>query len=134
VRRFVNDDPPEALVSKVADTFRKTKGDLREVVRTLVTAPEFYATEYRGAKVKTPLVFVVSGVRATGREMREPRQMLNALQQLGMAPYMCQPPTGYDDTADPWVSAGALVTRMNIAQQLAPAQASRIGGPDFQRY
>ena len=134
VRRFVNDEPPAALVDKVAATFTKTKGDLREVVRTLVTAPEFYAAEHRNAKVKTPLGFVVSGVRATGREVRDPRPMLNALQQLGMAPYMCQPPTGYDDTAETWVSAGALVTRMNIAQQLAPQRAAEIGGPEFQRH
>jgi uncharacterized protein (DUF1800 family) len=134
VRRFVNDEPPAALVDKVAATFTKTKGDLREVVRTLVTAPEFYAAEHRNAKVKTPLEFVVSGARATGREARDLRPMLNALQQLGMAPYMCQPPTGYDDTADTWVSAGALVTRMNIAQQLAPQRAAEIGGPEFQRH
>jgi len=134
VRRFVNDEPPAALVDKVAATFTKTKGDLREVVRTLVTAPEFYAAEHRNAKVKTPLEFVVSGVRTTGREARDARPMLNALQQLGMAPYMCQPPTGYDDTAETWVSAGALVTRMNIAQQLAPQRAAEIGGPEFQRH
>ncbi len=134
VRRFVNDEPPAALVDKVAATFTKTNGNLREVVRTLVTAPEFYALEHRNAKVKTPLQFVVSGVRATGREVRDPRPMLNALQQLGMAPYQCQPPTGYDDTAETWVSAGALVTRMNIAQQLAPQRAAEIGGPEFQRH
>ncbi|HVG73207.1 MAG TPA: DUF1800 domain-containing protein [Vicinamibacterales bacterium] len=134
VRRFVNDEPPAALIDKVAATFTKTKGNLREVVRTLVTAPEFYAAEHRNAKVKTPLAFVVSGVRATGRDVRDPRPMLNALQQLGMAPYMCQPPTGYDDTAETWVSAGALVTRMNIAQQLAPQRAAEIGGPAFQRH
>jgi uncharacterized protein (DUF1800 family) len=134
VRRFVNDEPPAALVDKVADSFTKTKGNLREVVRTLVTAAEFYAPEHRNAKVKTPLLFVVSSVRATGREVREPRQLLSALQQLGMAPYQCQPPTGYDDTAETWVSAGALVTRMNIAQQLTPQRAAQIGGPDFQRH
>ena len=133
VRRFVSDEPPPALVNKVAETFTRTKGNLREVVRTLVTSPEFYAVEYRGVKVKTPLEFVVSGVRATDREVREPRQLLQALQQLGMGPYQCQPPTGYDDTAETWVSAGALVTRMNIAQQLAPQRAAQIGGPDFQR-
>jgi uncharacterized protein (DUF1800 family) len=65
--------------------------------------------------------------------VREPRQLLQALQQLGMGPYQCQPPTGYDDTAETWVSAGALVTRMNIAQQLTPQRAAQIGGPDFQR-
>ncbi len=133
VRRFVNDDPPPALVDKVAAAFSRTDGDLREVVRTLVTAPEFYAVEHRGAKVKTPLEFVVSAVRATGREVRQPRQLLTALQQLGMAPYMCQPPTGYDNEAAAWVSAGALVSRMNLAQQIAGAQAAVIGGPAFQR-
>ena len=134
VRRFVNDDPPSALVDKVAATFTRTKGNLREVVRTLVTSPEFYATANRGVKVKTPLEFVISGVRATGRDVPDARPLLNALQQLGMAPYMCQPPTGYDDTAETWISAGALVTRMNIAQQLAPARAAQIGGPEFQRH
>ena len=54
--------------------------------------------------------------------------------EMGMPLYMCQPPTGYDDTADTWVSAGALVARMNIAQQIAgPQKAASIGGPEFQR-
>jgi uncharacterized protein (DUF1800 family) len=53
---------------------------------------------------------------------------------MGMQPYMCQPPTGYDDTADTWVSAGALVARMNVAQQIAGRdKAAAIGGPEFQR-
>ena len=59
---------------------------------------------------------------------------MQALRELGMPLYMCQPPTGYDDTADTWVSAGALVARMNIAQRLAgPDKAAGIGGPEFQR-
>ncbi len=94
------------------------------MVRTLVTAPEFYAPEHRSAKVKTPLEFVVSACGRRAARCGTPRQMLSALQQLGMAPYQCQPPTGYDDTAETWVSAGALVTRMNIAQQLAPQRAA----------
>jgi uncharacterized protein (DUF1800 family) len=132
-RRFVSDNPPEALVARVAARFTATKGDLRETVRAVVTSPEFFAAEYRGAKTKTPLEFVVSAVRTTGRDVRQPRQMINALQQLGMMPYMAQPPTGYDDEAETWVSAGALVTRMNIAQQLAGPQAAAIGGPAFQK-
>jgi uncharacterized protein (DUF1800 family) len=133
VRRFVSDTPPEALVARVAARFTETRGDLREVVRTVITSPEFFAAEHRGSKIKTPLEFVISAVRATGRDVRQPRPLLQGLQQLGMAPYMSQPPTGYDDSADAWMSAGALVTRMNIAQQIAPAQAARLGGPDFQR-
>jgi uncharacterized protein (DUF1800 family) len=133
VQRFVSDNPPEALVARVAARFTATSGDLREVVRAVVTSPEFFAAQHRGAKAKTPLEFVASAVRATGREPRQPRALLTALQQLGMMPYMSEPPTGYDDTAESWISAGALVTRMNIAQQLAPAQAASIGGPEFQR-
>ena len=134
VRRFVSDHPPEALVARVAARFTETGGDLREIVRAVITSPEFFAAEHRATKTKTPIEFVVSAVRATGRDIREPRPVVNALQQLGMMPYMCQPPTGYDDAPETWISAGALVTRVNIAQRLAPDdQAARIGGPEFQR-
>ena len=133
-QRFVSDDPPEALVARVAKRFTETSGDLREVMKTLITSPEFFAPQARGAKVKTPIDFVASAYRATGRDLSEPRPMLRALQQLGQMPYNCQPPTGYDDTADAWINAGALVARMNIAQQIAgPQDAARIGGPEFQR-
>jgi uncharacterized protein (DUF1800 family) len=132
-RRFVSDDPPEALIGRTAARFRETGGDLREVVRTVITSPEFFAMEARRAKVKTPLEFVASAMRATGREVSDARPLLQGLRQLGMMPYMCEPPTGYDDEAEAWISAGALVTRMNIARQIARADAATIGGPDFQR-
>jgi uncharacterized protein (DUF1800 family) len=133
-QRFVSDTPPDALVARVAKRFTATHGDLREVMRTLISSPEFFAPGTRGAKVKTPIEFVASAYRASGRELSEPRQAVRALQQLGETPYMCQPPTGYDDTADAWINAGALVARMNIAQQIAgPQQAATIGGPEFQR-
>ena len=132
-QRFVSDEPPKALVDRAAKKFRDTDGDLREVVKTIITSDEFF--EARGAKVKTPLEFLASAMRATGRDVAgDGRQLLNALMQMGMPLYMCQPPTGYDDTADTWVSAGGLVARMNIAQRIAgPQQATAIGGPDFQR-
>ena len=132
-RRFVSDDPPAALVARVSARFLETGGDLREVTRTLIMSPEFVAAEARRAKVKTPLEFVTSAMRATGRGVGDARPLLRGLQQLGMAPYMCQPPTGYDDEAATWVSAGALVSRMNIARQIAGPQAAVIGGPAFQR-
>jgi uncharacterized protein (DUF1800 family) len=133
VRRFVSDTPPETLVTRVAERFRQTKGDLRETVRAVITSDEFFALESRRAKVKTPLEFVVSAVRTTGRNVPDARPLMRALQQLGMPLYMCQPPTGYEDTAEAWISAGALVTRMNVAQMLAGPQAEQIGGPEFQR-
>ena len=118
-RRFVNDTPPPALVDRLAARFTATKGDLREVMRTLLTSPEFAAPEAYRAKVKTPLEFVVSAVRSTGAEVANVRQLVNAMQQLGMPLYQCQPPTGYKDTADAWTNTGALVARMNFATTLA---------------
>ena len=132
-RRFVSDNPPEALVARAAARFRETDGNLREVTRLIVTSHEFFAPEARQAKVKTPLEFVVSAVRATGSSAANTKVMLKALRDLGMPLYMCQPPTGYDDTAEAWISPGALVTRINVAQQIAGNQASEIGSPAFNR-
>jgi uncharacterized protein (DUF1800 family) len=125
VRRFVSDTPPPALVDRVAARFRQTDGDLREVVRTILTSPEFLAPETYHAKVKTPLEFVVSAVRATGADIRDARPLVQQVAQLGMPLYQCQPPTGYKDTADAWVNTGALVGRMNFGLALA---ANRIRG------
>ena len=118
-RRFVSDTPPAALVDRVAARFRETDGDLREVMRTLLTSPEFLSPDAYRAKVKTPFEFAISAVRATGVEVQDARPLVFAMQQLGMPLYMCQPPTGYKDTADAWVNTGALVNRMNFALQLA---------------
>jgi uncharacterized protein (DUF1800 family) len=118
-RRFVSDTPPVALVDRMAATYRATDGDLRQVMRTLLTSAEFLAVETRRAKVKTPFEFVVSAVRATASDVNTATPLARAVQQLGMPLYMCQPPTGYKDTADAWVNTGALVNRMNFALQLA---------------
>ena len=63
--------PPQALVDRAARRFRETDGDIREVVRTIVTSPEFFSAEAYRAKVKTPLEFVVCAVRATGTEIEQ---------------------------------------------------------------
>jgi uncharacterized protein (DUF1800 family) len=117
-RRFVSDTPPPALVQRAAARFRETDGDIREVVRTIVTSPEFFAAEAYRAKVKTPFEFVVSAVRATGTEVADAMPLAQAVRQLGMPLYMCQPPTGYSDKAEAWVNTGALLNRMNFAVQL----------------
>ena len=118
-RRFVADEPPASLVDRAAATFRKTDGDIREVVRTIVMSPEFSAPEYRQAKVKTPFEFVVSAVRASGAEVRDAGAMAQRLAQMGMPLYQQQPPTGYKDTADAWVSTSGLLARLNFALDLA---------------
>ena len=119
VRRFVSDTPPPALVDRAAARFRDTGGDLREVMRTILTSPEFLSPDAYRAKVKTPFEFVVSALRAVNADVQNAVPLVRAMQQLGMPLYQCQPPTGYKDTADAWVNTGALVNRMNFSLQLA---------------
>jgi uncharacterized protein (DUF1800 family) len=118
VRRFVSDDPPPSLVERAARRFRDTDGDIREVVRTIVTSPEMFAPAAYRAKVKTPFEFVVSAMRATGAESSSAVALAAAARDLGMPLYMCQPPTGYADRAGAWVNTGALLNRMNFAVAL----------------
>ena len=127
-RRFVSDAPPPALVERLAARFTATGGDLRAVMRELLASAEFMAPETYRAKVKSPLEFVVSAVRATGAELPTARALVKALQDLGQPLYQCQPPTGYKDAADAWTSAGALVNRMNFALSLASARPPQAAG------
>jgi len=117
--RFVSDDPPESLVQRMAKTFHDKDGDIREVLRTMYDSPEFWAPEAYRAKVKTPLEFVVSAVRASGADVVNPQPLVNQLQKLGMPLYGMQPPTGYSMKADAWVNSAALLNRMNFSLALA---------------
>jgi uncharacterized protein (DUF1800 family) len=135
-RRLVSDTPPPALVDRAARRFTETRGDLREVTRAIVTSPEFLSSDAYSAKVKTPFEFVVSALRTAGTDISDARPILRQLQALGMPLYMCQPPTGYKDTADAWVSTGAIVSRLNYALSLARNDsdlAQRLGSPEFQK-
>ena len=125
IRRFVSDTPPATLVRKAAATFEKTGGDIREVVRTIVTSDEFLGPDFRKAKIKTPFEFVVSAARASGADVRNARDLAQHIGAMGMPLYLQQPPTGYKDTAEEWISTSALLERMNFALDLA---AGRIRG------
>ncbi len=130
VRRFVSDAPPPSLVARAAKRFHDTGGDIREVVRTIVTSPEMFAAAAYRAKVKTPFEFVVSAVRATGADATSSLPLAAASRDLGMPLYMCQPPTGYADRADAWVNTGALLNRMNFAVALTSNRLRGVRLPD----
>jgi uncharacterized protein (DUF1800 family) len=117
--RFVSDDPPAALVDRMTHTFLKKDGDIREVLRTMFKSPEFWSPDTYRAKVKTPLEFVVSAVRASGAEVDDARALAGTLNNMGMMPYGMMPPTGYSMKADAWVNSSALLARMNFALGLA---------------
>jgi uncharacterized protein (DUF1800 family) len=127
----VSDTPPPALVDRVAARYRETDGDIREMMRTILASPEFFSPEAYRAKVKTPFEFVVSALRATGAEVQDATPLVRQMQQLGQPLYMCQPPTGYKDTADAWVNTGALVNRMNFSLQLANNRMPRVAVSDL---
>jgi uncharacterized protein (DUF1800 family) len=117
--RFVSDNPPQALVDRMAKTYLSTDGNISAVLETLFHSPEFWSsTDYR-AKVKTPLEYVVSAVRASGAEVTNYMPLVNALRVMGMLPYGCVQPNGYSWTAEAWVNTGDLVDRMNFALALA---------------
>jgi len=117
--RFVSDNPPPALVDRMAKTFLKKDGDIREVLKTMFSSPEFWAADNYRAKVKTPLEFVVSALRASGAEISDATPVARQLQGLGMPLYGAQPPTGYSMKAETWVNSSALLGRMNFAIRLA---------------
>ncbi len=117
--RFVSDEPPQALVDRMAKAYMASGGDIPTVMKTLFHSPEFWAANDDSAKVKTPLEYVVSAVRASNANVANFEPLVNALKQMGMPLYGCVPPVGYKwDEAD-WVSTGALVDRMNFALSLA---------------
>ena len=133
VRRFVSDEPPPALVERAARTFRSTGGDIRAVLVTIFSAPEFISAEAQHAKVKTPLEVVASAARVLGVRLESPEEatqgraavmgggavLARQVAALGEPLYEAQAPTGHPDVAEAWVSASALLSRMNFALALA---------------
>jgi uncharacterized protein (DUF1800 family) len=118
LQRFVADDPAEAFVSRVADVFLRTGGNLREVVRAIFGSAEFWAEAFGTGKPKTGFEFVVSAVRAAGGVVNSPRMMRLAIQDSGMPLYACNPPTGYSNRGLDWLNPSALLYRMNFALDL----------------
>jgi uncharacterized protein (DUF1800 family) len=116
--RFVSDNPPQSLVDRMADTFLKKDGDIREVLRTMFKSPEFWSADAYRAKVKTPLEFVASAARVSGVDVQNALALVQFLNRMGMPLYGMQPPTGYSMKADAWVNSSALLNRMNFALAL----------------
>jgi uncharacterized protein (DUF1800 family) len=117
--RFVSDTPPPALVDRMAATFLKTNGDIKAVLTTMYKSPEFWSPTVYRAKVKTPLEFMVSALRASGAQVNNPLPLVLAMERLGMPIYGMQTPNGYSWMASEWVSSNALISRMNFALVLS---------------
>ncbi len=127
-RRFVADDPPPELVKQMAQTFLQTDGDIKEVLRTMVGSRDFWSPAVYRKKVKTPLEFVTSAIRATGTQIQNPQPVVQALNKMGMPLYQMQPPTGYSARAEAWMNSDALLERLNFSTAIT---AGNMGGVNF---
>ena len=121
-RRFVSDTPPPALVERAAATFTRTDGDIREVVRTIVTSPEFYSRAAYRSKVKSPFELVVSALRAMNAAPDTTARMAMIVARLGQPLYGHQAPNGYPETGDSWINTGAILNRINFGMAVAGGQ------------
>ena len=118
-RRFVSDNPPAALVDRMAETFQSNDGDIRAVMKTMIWSPEFWSREAYRAKIKTPFELVVSAARALATDVDTPLPLVQWIGRIGEPLYQCQPPTGYSDKSETWVNTGALLNRLNFSLALA---------------
>jgi len=118
-QRFVADNPPDALVESMAQTFLATNGDIREVMKAMLDSKEFWSQGAYRAKLKTPFEMVASSVRALGANVTDAWALANQVGNLGEPLYRKQEPTGYSNLNSEWVNSAALLNRMNFALQLA---------------
>ena len=125
VRRFVSDDPPKALVDQAAAVFTKTDGDIREVVRTILTSNEFFSQRAYRSKVKSPFEVVVSAMRAMNAQPDSTPRTAQVIAYLGQPIFGHQAPNGYPETGDAWMNTGAILNRINFGMAAA---ANRIPG------
>jgi uncharacterized protein (DUF1800 family) len=148
--RFVADDPPPSLVDRMAQTFLKTDGDLREVLRAMLNSKEFWSVGAYRSKMKSPLEMVASAVRSVNGDVDFASALTNQVAQLGEPLYRKTEPTGYSNSSQEWLNSAGLLARMNFALQLAdnkvpgvkvaaaaePTDASAgipLGSPEFQK-
>ncbi|MEO5817649.1 MAG: DUF1800 domain-containing protein [Gemmatimonadaceae bacterium] len=117
--RFVSDNPPTELVERAAQTFLKTDGDIREVVRTIVTSPEFFSRNAYRSKVKSPFELVASALRAVGAQADTTMRSAQIVGYLGAPIFGHQAPNGWPETGEAWMNSGAILNRINFGLGLA---------------
>jgi uncharacterized protein (DUF1800 family) len=115
VRRFVSEDVPASLVTRAAEAFTATDGDIKSLLRSILTSDEFNAA--RGLKFKRPFQYIVSSLRALGADTHAHQPLIEYLQRMGQGPFQHPTPDGYPDRAAPWL--GTLLWRWNFAFALA---------------
>ncbi len=117
--KFIADEPPAAVVDEMAKTFLRSKGEIKEVLLTMVMHPDFWTKAKEKEKIKSPFELAVSAVRATGTEVAAPYQVFTWSEKMGQKFYFYQAPTGFPDRANFWINTGSLLNRMNFGMAIA---------------
>jgi hypothetical protein len=125
-RRLVSDEPPPALVQRAAATFTRTDGDIAEVVRTIVTSPEFFSRAAFRAKVKTPFELVVSARRALDAPADTTPTTARLINQLGQTVFGWLTPEGWPEKGDAWMNSGTIYKRLKFGGDIAEGRVSSI--------
>ncbi|WP_462266695.1 DUF1800 domain-containing protein [Mucilaginibacter sp.] len=117
--RFVSDNPPKALVDKMTRAFQENDGDIKAVLVTMVSAPEFWSSNALREKTKSPFELTIGAVRSLNATINQPYQLYNWVAKMGEKKYYYQAPTGFPDKGQYWINTGSLLTRMNFGLALA---------------
>ena len=130
-QRFVGDAPPPALVDRMVAAWKASDGNISAVLTAMVHSPEFFSRAYFHNKVKSPLEFVASAIRAAAVDPTNPGVLVNQLRVMGEPLYRCLPPTGYPNAGSDWMNSAALVDRLNFALALGEGRLGgmRLSGP-----
>ena len=121
-QRFVADDPPQPLVDRMAATFTRTDGDLRAVLQTMFSSPEFFSEGAWRGKLKSPLEMVISAVRALDADVTDTFALAQRIADVGEPLYGKLDPTGYPNTGAAWTSTAGVLGRINVAAALMNGQ------------
>jgi uncharacterized protein (DUF1800 family) len=127
-RRFVSDSPSKALVDHAAQVYLRTDGDIREVLRSIITSPEFFSQQAFRTKVKSPFEVVVSAMRALNAAPDSTPRTAQVVAYLGQPIFGHQAPNGWPETGESWMNTGAILNRINFGMAAA---AGRLPGADI---
>lgn len=117
--RFVSDEPSQALIKTLTNTYQQTEGNIKAMIIAMVNHPDFWSKKALREKIKSPFEFAISALRATKAQVMQPFQIFNWCSKMGQRIYYYQAPTGFPDRANFWINSGALLNRMNFGLALA---------------
>jgi uncharacterized protein (DUF1800 family) len=122
--KFISDNPSQKSIDEIAQVFLKTEGDLTEVYKKIFSMPEFWSEENYKSKIRDPFEYFAFvsrslDIKFQATKEKDLKKIFQYFEQTGEPIYNCQPPTGFKMTSSNWVSAGALVSRINLSLFLA---------------